>query len=895
MNNKSEINYKEENLYNIKFVRYDSHYIAVWNINETYTTLLTTDFKRDEIKKVNFIVKKIESSLINKKKIENGDISLSSVLNILISIFNEKMTVYINYMLMKFLNEESIRISINIFVRFIMNIQCRYKLAPCTFSSNDMFRNCLDFPTNLKKLIEVNSINLIRYKMENRENLHQVVKTIGLSNVSNISTMFLESLTEKFIYKIIEENIRFKPNFLFVVNYVFSEDGVGYMSNLIKFKVLNIEYKYIINKQLESVYLKYKGLNIYEQRIDYNHVLIIPIIKEILIKKSLFITFIKNNSFKINAKSLLRIIINEFPILFREYLLFQADQLCKKNGLLKNSSVLLQYSFGFDAFRTANLFKSLEEKYYESYISICREYVIESSNLVKNENNASKIDMYDDTWFYNYVSNNEVKTKKLYFESIKNKNLKLIIKYYFKNLIDKQEINKGKTSLDNHIDNYHKLVNGIAYFIDIYKIQSFKEISMDMIEAYYKHLKFTKTIYKEQFKLKTISTYISSLRLFIQWLIEESNFDYQKPSYNLFAGIHFNQLEDTIKNTKIVAKEVMDEIPKNLDKIENVGISRIIMIMINTPRRFKEIAYLNEDCLKFDKINKLWMMYYTPWKVLESKLIRDPNNQYDKDYINDVVLNEIKAQINDTKELREKYKIKEIFIYKKGKRNFNLIGVINNSTIINKAINNTLSEKLRKKIRITTRQFRKTIVIEMILNGSSIEEIITKLGHSNKRTTEKYYAEANKLLIADKNTARFREEFKEISKKSLRQYTISEREELFNHYCMEYRKIFYKRSALGLCKRSIFQPCLRKETNKTISCSFCKKLCAGIPNLGAWTKLKDDSFKSKYELENFYEENLKLKHEEYKEFEEYKELLEDIKSYLNVINEIQRRGITNEI
>ncbi|MGH4121734.1 MAG: tyrosine-type recombinase/integrase [Clostridium sp.] len=897
-NSTIEINYKEKEIYNILFVRYDcGNNISVWNINEINTNLLVIDFKRNEVEKVNDIVQKIGSSLINKERIENDDINLSSVFNICMSVFNDKLTEYFDYMITKYLNEENKPITLNRFIRYIMNVQVKHQLSLSNLSQNEIFLKCLKFPTQIINLMETNSIKLLKYKMENNENLYQVVKTIGLTKIISVSINCLKSLTEKYIYNVVTENIRFKPTFPFITNYIFYEECVNLKCGVPEFRRINIEYTDIVNDSLANVYLKYNELNTYEYRVDYKHLLIIPKIKEILIKKKLFTQFLKNTTFKIELSILFRIIFNEFSILFNEYLLYHADQLYKKNILIKNSSTLLEYAFGINPVKINSLFKdSLGEKYSNIYIGFCRECLIEKHALIKNTDTANKIDINDDIWYYNYFSNGEVKTKKLNFETIKNNNLKLVLKHYYKSLIKKQEINKGKTSLFSQIDNYFRNVKSVTYFIDTYCILSFKDIKMDMIKALYRHLRNRKGKDKKMVGMKTVSTYITSMKLFIEWLIEESGFDYQKPTYNLFVNVRFKKLDNTIKNTEIIAKEVMDDIPKNINEVGNEAIGRIIIIMINTPRRFKEIAYLTEDCLDFKDKDGKQMLRYIPWKVIEAKLARDPNNQYEQVYVNDVVINEIKAQIENTKELREINKIKEIFIYKKGKRNFNFIGILDNNKLINKAINKTLAVDLRKEINVTTRQFRKTIVIEMILNGSTVEEIKTELGHSNKKTTERYYAEADKLLIADKNTVRFKEEFeKAISKENLEEYTESEREQLFNHYCTEYRKVFYKRTVLGLCKRNIFKPCLMKDTNKTISCASCKKLCAGTPNLEAWTELRDDSLKSKNELDNFYKDNLKLQYEQYKEFEEYKELLEDIKSYLNVINAIKGRGISNEV
>src|SRR5690606_13657266 len=59
----------------------------------------------------------------------------------------------------------------------------------------------------------------------------------------------------------------------------------------------------------------------------------------------------------------------------------------------------------------------------------------------------------------------------------------------------------------------------------------------------------------------------------------------------------------------------------------------------------------------------------------------------------------------------------------------------------------------------TSRQSRKTLAVQLVEQGASSNEIALQFGHTDLRTTEKYYAEVRKQRLADMNSEFFKKRF----------------------------------------------------------------------------------------------------------------------------------------
>ena len=161
----------------------------------------------------------------------------------------------------------------------------------------------------------------------------------------------------------------------------------------------------------------------------------------------------------------------------------------------------------------------------------------------------------------------------------------------------------------------------------------------------------------------------------------------------------------------------------------------------------------------------------------------------------------------------------------------------------------------------TNRQCRKTLVVGMIENHATTDELVYQLGHLSRSTVAKYYAEVRTVRLAELNSKFFRDKFDAlITADQLTEFTEEERRQLYVDFRLGLRRV-----EMGLClRRDSASPCV--NTASMIHCASCPKLCTGKKYLPHWKELLASADQALGRLEEGYiREGLT----DYREYAEY--------------------------
>lgn len=181
----------------------------------------------------------------------------------------------------------------------------------------------------------------------------------------------------------------------------------------------------------------------------------------------------------------------------------------------------------------------------------------------------------------------------------------------------------------------------------------------------------------------------------------------------------------------------------------------------------------------------------------------------------------------------------------------------------------------------TSRQSRKTLAVTLIEQGASSNEIAMQFGHSDIRTTEKYYAEVRKKRLAELNSEFFKKRFKVlVGEDNLKCYSVEERRQLYVDFALNTREVEF-----GKCSKHISEgPCGVRAGS--ISCATCTKLCTGTKYIDKWTELVTSQRNIVNELLRIYGEE-GIEEKDFMEFIEYKREIHLLNSYTSVVTNIE--------
>lgn len=163
----------------------------------------------------------------------------------------------------------------------------------------------------------------------------------------------------------------------------------------------------------------------------------------------------------------------------------------------------------------------------------------------------------------------------------------------------------------------------------------------------------------------------------------------------------------------------------------------------------------------------------------------------------------------------------------------------------------------------TPYQLRVKLVVEMVENGASHEQLKAFLGHIGDSALQKAYAMVEKLKLMEMNTEFFQKEFSIIiSQNTIDQYTEEELKEIIVMFYVTSRDMMY-----GKCMRHPSQGICGK-LHEAASCAPCNKLHTEASNRKEWEALYTEQCIKVFNIRKWYEER-GIKEVQYGEFEFY--------------------------
>jgi integrase len=566
-----------------------------------------------------------------------------------------------------------------------------------------------------------------------------------------------------------------------------------------------------------------------------------------------------------------------FEVKLTEYLAYFAEKLTEMNVLLNSSQhstrnyKLLTHIFKLEQSKdtTSRLRRLFGMRFYEIVDKVTSKESIRQVNILINSNN---FDIIEDKWELFFILKKKLDKKNFYFDDMKNSTIKREFKLYMKSLLEKElkSINTERQNkhLSDKITHYQNIKQVIDFLIERYGINSTSDITQDMISDVISSMELNglgqRTSGKNGLPLSptTIQRTIYNFKNFTSYIIRNANaLNTLKPKINPCNKISFNSraIKALRKQTKIIPDIVIDQLKEQLDYLNPSDIRRMLLIFLNTPRRFDEIQLLNANCLSplvdengsniLDNFgNKLYELTFLESKKEKNKsLIKHSyNNSFfiRKVAVNHVVAREIYEQINSTKELRKKSNTNYIFIRPDDTKvdGWSFISQVDYVTSVQALITTrNIIDDDKKLWRFTVRQTRKTCVYILVKNGATLNEIQYLLQHKSSKTTTDFYIEVRKIALADINTKFFKDEFdKRLNKQEQLQYTSEELELLFYNFCIETRKVYYNRKQLGVCTLKPGEKCPFSNTKDDFPCAGCSSLETGNPCIEAWKELLTD-------------------------------------------------------
>jgi site-specific recombinase XerD len=527
-----------------------------------------------------------------------------------------------------------------------------------------------------------------------------------------------------------------------------------------------------------------------------------------------------------------------------------------------------------------------------SYLDLVEQIVkeeYEKQCLVLPERNFKDLD--EDIWKIATVNEfGTLKITKFEFERVSSKIIRHQVKDYCRNLLD---FTNDFKFIQDHLN---RIVIAFEIIQNIHPtVKSCSDVDINIVYNLINALQMTATskLKKDKFKLATLNNIIGSCRKLFNFLVHKQERNAAYPRSNPFNSVAFHNVDNIKDNTLYIPESVVLKLLKFIDNLPIIY-QRILLIAMNTGLRFKEIAYLDENCLspvdsEQDSTTK-WKLEFVPWKILEARRSRNLDD-YTYIVIDTEVANEIIAQKRETEEVRENFNTSKIFLKEytspittRGKGVY-----IVNATDFNRAVN-----KLIKQYRITddsgliwefnSKQCRKTVAVDMITNGAKPQEVTYLLGHLQEETTNKFYSEVRRMKLAEMNSEFFRKKFNLlVTEEQLATYSEEERRLLYVGFCTDYREV-----ELGKCIKPFWEgTCKRIGEDETV-CATCDKLCTSLNSLPKWQKLRDSKQSLIDKLEQHYAK-LGIEKEEYLGYREYQREMYLLNAYIAVINKIEER------
>lgn len=391
---------------------------------------------------------------------------------------------------------------------------------------------------------------------------------------------------------------------------------------------------------------------------------------------------------------------------------------------------------------------------------------------------------------------------------------------------------------------------------------------------------------EQQMTQSQIMTEISALKTLFSYLCsDENNSSAPKPFVNPFDRLRFVNAGEYHEGSTYIPDMVWSPLLERLNELNETD-RLIFEIFSETGMRAKEVAFLEADCLtkaRYGDGNTV-LLKFIPYKTLKAHR-RNGLSDYHDVYIPVELAEKIQKQIAVSAALREEYNLPYIFLHQHKGYKVKMLDVQYFIAKINMLIKKyNICDESGQLWHFTSRQCRKTMVVNMIENGATAEDLTFALSHLNQATASKYYNEVRKRRLAELNTEFYQKAFDvRLSQDQLSSFSEEERRMLYVDFRLGNRRV-----ELGFCTRKLCEGAC-KSRSRTVHCVNCPQLCTGVKYLPYWGKLLQAQRERVRALIIGYQ-NAEI--EDYEEFIEYKQEQRMLAAYKNIVVELEKSEVS---
>nr|WP_288978439.1 site-specific integrase [uncultured Blautia sp.] len=446
---------------------------------------------------------------------------------------------------------------------------------------------------------------------------------------------------------------------------------------------------------------------------------------------------------------------------------------------------------------------------------------------------------------------------------------KLSMRYELKCFLENRFLGEIRTSDRMFIslfDVANKLCNinrNINYFSDV-DVTDIKKLQLSL---------------EKEVSQSAIMTLFSACKTLYSYLCSDENGSKApKPWRNPFDSIKFVNAKNYHENSQYMPESVVTAVFQHLNELNQTD-QLVFRIFVETGMRAKEVAFLEEGCLSSARYDEAVMLSFIQYKTLKARR-RNGLSDYHNIYISHELTELIQQQIDVSASLRKEHDLPYIFFHHNEGYKPAMLNVEYFAIKINELIKkHNICDESGEPWHFTSRQCRKTLVVNMIENGATINELVYQLGHLNSSTVMQYYAEVRAMKLAEMNSEFFKKQFDLLlSGKQLAEFSEEERRLLYVDFRLGNRRV-----ELGFCTRKLCAGAC-KSRSRTVHCVNCSNLCTGRQYLSHWnTLLESQTERVQVLLTAYQEENLT----EYEDFIEYKQEMRLMNAYQNVVTAIK--------
>lgn len=502
-----------------------------------------------------------------------------------------------------------------------------------------------------------------------------------------------------------------------------------------------------------------------------------------------------------------------------------------------------------------------------------KEYVYQYEHFPKT--NQLEMNMNKDRWILYSHHGPSLVFNEVNFLEIKSPSLRQEMKYYIRHryepgvMIKDRFVSGISTALNMLVDNRPSL----HYFAD-----------MDEVDAKSLHLALEAIIDLDEAYMSTtkIMGIFSKLKVVTRYLMSEHRDPRLKspvPTENIFEQYRFINSKDYVTNTPVMPECVVERLNEVVHEL-NERDQLIFKIFSNTGLRTKEVLFLEADCIETTRYDELMAIRYKPYKVINSRK-KHQLSEYNRVMVSTELADEILAFIKSTANERLSHGFSYIFVNNRKGHKPAMMKMPYYVSKINALISkHKITDEFEQLWHFTNRQYRKTLAVTLIENGATVEELAYWLGHLNRDTAAKYYAEVRAKKLEEMNTAFFKEQFELLlSGEQLLLFNEEERQLLYVDFRLDQRRVEY-----GHCLRKRSEGECNKR-NSLYHCIFCNQLCTGKKYIDYWSKLlKEQTKRFQVLVESYVREGID-DYLNYKEYLQEKKLLEGFRSIVATIIE----------